>query len=170
MSQSTSGVETTALLKYMNNQREHVLAVLDGVDDEVLRRPILPSGWSCLSMVQHLALDVEQFWFRAVVAGEESVIGSLAGAPSAWEVGPETPAVAVFDSYRKEIERANAIIAATPLDSPPAWWPVDLFGDYRINTVREIILHVMTETASHTGHLDAARELIDGKLWMVLTD
>ena len=169
MSQSTLGAETTALLKYLNNQREHVLEILEGVDDETLRRPILPSGWSCLGMVQHLALDVERFWFRAVVAGEERVIASLAGEPSAWEVGPETPAAAVFDTYRQEIERANAIIAATPLDAPPAWWPVELFGDYRINTVREIVLHVMTETASHTGHLDAVRELIDGKLWMVLT-
>ncbi|MGW9134077.1 hypothetical protein [Streptomyces sp. NPDC055681] len=27
----------------------------------------------------------------------------------------------------------------------------------------------MTETACHAGHLDAARELIDGRRWMVLT-
>ena len=170
MSQSRPGIETTALLKYLNNQREHVLAILDGVDQETLRRPILPSGWSCLAMVQHLALDVERFWFRAVVAGEELVIASLAGEPSAWDVGSDMLAAAVFDTYRQEIERADAIIAATPLDAPPAWWPAELFGNYRINTVREIVLHVMTETASHTGHLDAARELIDGKLWMVLTD
>jgi hypothetical protein len=28
------------------------------------------------------------------------------------------------------------------------------------------MLHVITETACHAGHLDAARELIDGRLWM----
>ncbi len=170
MSQTAPGAETMALLKYLNHQREHVLEILEGVDEETLRRPILPSGWSCLAMVQHLTLDVEQFWFRAIVAGDERVIASLAGAPSAWEVDPQTPAAAVFDAYRQEIERANAIIAATPLDGPPTWWPVEQFGEYRLHTVREIVLHVMTETASHTGHLDAARELIDGKLWMVLTD
>jgi hypothetical protein len=32
--------------------------------------------------------------------------------------------------------------------------------------VREIILHVITETAVHAGHLDAARELIDGRTWL----
>ncbi|MGH3748396.1 MAG: DUF664 domain-containing protein [Micromonosporaceae bacterium] len=31
------------------------------------------------------------------------------------------------------------------------------------------ILAVITETACHAGHLDAARELIDGKKWLVLT-
>jgi len=28
---------------------------------------------------------------------------------------------------------------------------------------------VITETACHAGHLDAARELIDRRQWMVLT-
>jgi hypothetical protein len=29
------------------------------------------------------------------------------------------------------------------------------------------MLHVITETACHAGHLDAARELIDRRQWMV---
>ena len=170
MSQPIPGAETTALLRYLNNQRRHVLDILDGLDEDSLHLPVLPSSWTCLGLVQHLTLDVELFWFRAVVAGEQAVIDELAGITDAWQVAAAVPATAVFDRYRQEIERANAIIAATPLDAPPAWWPVELFGDYRINTVREIVLHVMTETASHTGHLDAARELIDGKLWLVLTE
>ena len=36
--------------------------------------------------------------------------------------------------------------------------------------MREIVLHVMAETATHAGHLDAARELSDGRLWLVLTE
>ena len=32
------------------------------------------------------------------------------------------------------------------------------------------MLHVLKETASHAGHLDAARELIDGRQWIVLGD
>jgi CO dehydrogenase/acetyl-CoA synthase alpha subunit len=34
---------------------------------------------------------------------------------------------------------------------------------------REITLHVITETACHAGHLDAVRELIDGRQWLVVT-
>jgi hypothetical protein len=30
------------------------------------------------------------------------------------------------------------------------------------------MLHVITETAVHAGHLDAVRELIDGRQWIVL--
>jgi Protein of unknown function (DUF664) len=35
--------------------------------------------------------------------------------------------------------------------------------------LRKTILHVITETATRAGHLDAARELIDGGQWLVLT-
>ncbi len=82
---------------------------------------MLPSGWSCLGPVRHLALDDERFWFRGTIAGERAVIDEVAeGHDDAWDVGAGVPAEAVFDSYRQEIERANAIITATPLDSPPA--------------------------------------------------
>lgn len=170
MTQPALDVEREALLSYLNAQREHVFGILEGLDEEALRRPVLPSGWMCLGLGNHLALDVEQFWFRAVVAGEQAVIDGLAEIDNAWLVGADVPAEAVFDLYRQEIDLANAIISSTPLDAAPAWWPAELFGDFRLHSLREIILHTMTETAGHTGHLDAARELIDGRLWRVLTE
>jgi hypothetical protein len=33
--------------------------------------------------------------------------------------------------------------------------------------VRTVVLHVVTEIAVHAGHLDAVRELIDGRQWVV---
>lgn len=89
---------------------------------------------------------------------------------NAWHVPTELTAAAVLDGYRREMERADAIIVATSLDSAPAWWPEDLFGSWRLDDLREIVLHVIAETACHAGHLDAARELIDGRQWIVLTE
>jgi hypothetical protein len=31
-----------------------------------------------------------------------------------------------------------------------------------------VLLHVVTGTAGHAGHLDAVRELIDGRTWLDL--
>jgi hypothetical protein len=45
------------------------LGIMAGLTDDDLRRPVLPSGWTCLGMINHLAVDVELFSFRAVVAG-----------------------------------------------------------------------------------------------------
>ncbi len=76
MAQPTLGMESTTLRASLNAQRDHVLGILEGLDEDALRRPVLPSRWTCLGLVRHLALDVERFWFRGVVAGEQTVIAS----------------------------------------------------------------------------------------------
>lgn len=170
MTDALADPEKMLLLMYLRDQREHVLGIVDGLDDAALRRPVLPSGWSCLAMVRHLALDVERFWFQAVVAGDRAAIAGLDPDPaSGWRVDPEEPAAATLALYRREAARTDAIIAATPLDAAPAWWPAELFGDWRMESLHRVVLYTMTETAGHAGHLDIVRELIDGRTWLILT-
>ncbi|MFF1353121.1 DinB family protein [Streptomyces sp. NPDC058297] len=162
--------EIKALLDALRGQRRHILGIIDGLGPEALRRPVLPSGWTCLGLVQHLALDVERFWFQAVLTGDQAVIGSLDAIEDAWQVDPELPAADVLERYRRETDHADGIITTTPADAPLAWWPHHLFGPPHLHTHRDVLLHVITETACHAGHLDAARELIDGRRWLVLTE
>jgi uncharacterized damage-inducible protein DinB len=158
--------ERTALIASLDAERDHVLEALSGLSDEALQRRMLPSGWSCLGLVQHLTLDVERFWFRAVVAGEQVPLESGDGA---WQVDPDATAESVLEAYRAEIRRANAVIEATPLDAAPAWWPAHIFEGLPVRDLRRTILSVLTETACHAGHLDVVRELIDGRQRLVLT-
>ncbi|KKD05682.1 DinB family protein [Streptomyces sp. WM6386] len=169
LSDITPSHEVKALLGVLHGQRRHVVDILDGLDAQDLRRPVLPSGWHCLGLVQHLTLDVERFWFRAVVAGDQQVIRGLTSDDEAWKVSPEVAAVDVLDRYRQEAAFADDVITATPADAALAWWPHDVFGEPHLHTLRDVLLHVITETACHAGHLDAARELIDGRRWLVLT-
>jgi hypothetical protein len=157
--------ETAALLKSLDNQRGHVLGILEGLSNDSLSRAVLPSGWTCLGMVRHLALDVEQFWFRRVMAGE-SIEDEDEGNDPPWTAPAGVAAETVFERYRQEIERANRVITSTDLLAPPRNWPDEMWPDWRFPDLRAIVLHVITETACHAGHLDAARELIDGRLWM----
>jgi hypothetical protein len=64
-----------------------------------------------------------------------------------------------------EAQRGHVLGVLRGLPDESLRWP-DYFGDWRLRDVREIILHVITETAVHAGHLDAARELLDGRTWM----
>jgi hypothetical protein len=154
-----------ALLQSLEAQRAHVLGCLEGLDATALRQPVLPTGWNCVGMVHHLALDIERFWFRETVAGE--IVDDPQTATSTWTVGPGTSPEEVLALYREEIDRADAIIGATPLEAAPKHW-ADHFGSWRLPDLRAILLHVITETACHAGHLDAVRELIDGKTWIIL--
>lgn len=162
--------EHQLLLGALNRQREHVLEAVDGVGANDLRRQVLPSAWSCIGLVNHLSLDVERFWFQAVMAGDKIAIEDvLASSENAWKVSDGDSVDDVLHEYRANIEHANGLIASRSLDTAPSWWP-DFFGSWRLQTLREIVLHVLTETATHAGHVDAARELIDGKLHLVLTE
>jgi len=160
--------ETEELLYFLDMQRNHVLGILEGLSEEQLRRPVLPSGWTCLGMVKHLALADEHYWFRSIVGGEP--LDFFPEGPNAeWQVPPEESDQDVFGLYRDEIDHSNAIIAATPLDMAPRqpdprWkeWGIE-FPDLRF-----IMLHMIKETACHAGHLDAVREIIDGRQWIVM--
>jgi hypothetical protein len=125
--------------------------------------------WICVGLVHHRALDGERFWFRAVMAGEQVDDADAPDTENAWVVPPGTSPEQVLALYREECTRADEVVAGMSVDTPPAWWP-DFFGDYRLDDLREVLLHVIGETAAHAGHLDAAREIIDGRQWMVLTD
>ncbi|MFF1919589.1 DinB family protein [Streptomyces sp. NPDC058221] len=166
---ATTDPEILALLSCLDGQRRHVLGIVEGLDADALRRPVLPSGWSCLGLVQHLALDVERFWFRAVFTGDPVIIRALDDIDDAWQVAPGTTHTEVLDRYRTETRLADAVVTAAAPGDALARWPRDLFGEPHLHTLRDVLLHVITETACHAGHLDAARELIDGRRWLVLT-
>ncbi|MDQ4097300.1 MAG: DinB family protein, partial [Actinomycetota bacterium] len=88
MPHATPNRELETLLAYLDEQRTHAIGILEGLDEEALRRPVLPSGWSCLEMVGHLA-DLERFWFRRVVASDQTAINVLADDPdNPWRNGP----------------------------------------------------------------------------------
>jgi uncharacterized damage-inducible protein DinB len=167
VAETLSNTETELLIKWLDGQRRHAIAILDGLSDEDLRRPVLPSGWSCLGMIGHLA-GVERFWYQRVLLGDRDARSDLPVSIE-WQVPPEISVDAVFASYRREIELANTIIRATPLETEPLWWP-EFFADFRLQNLREIILHTMTEIAAHAGQLDAVRELLDGRQWLVLDE
>ena len=156
------------LVEYLGDQRCHVLGAIDGLDESDLRRAMLPTGWSFLGLINHLAVDVERFWFGAVFAAEPAVIAGFEAGPSkAWEVPGDREAAQVIAAYQDECDRADRIIAATPLQGRPQWWWPGQ-GSPHIQDLRQGILHVIVEIATHAGHLDAARELLDRRTWLVI--
>ena len=160
--------ENAAILRYLTSERDHARDIISGLTETDLHQPVTPSGWSILGLIQHFALDMDRFWFRCVIAAEPEALAWQSTAGGNWAVGADVPSESVFAIWADEIARSNEILLATDLDAAPAWWPKTLFGDWRLDSNREVVLHVLAETSCHAGHLDIVRELIDGRQFMVL--
>ena len=156
--------ERVALTAVLQAQRRSVLAIVGGLPERDLRRPVTRSGWTLLGMIEHLA-HAERFWFRQVIDGTADPLGDV---PSGQPRGDDRPFTTtrglhdVLAGYREQVAHSDQILAATPLDARPAGpTPPAMTDD--IHSVRDVVLHMIEETARHAGPLDIARELPDGK-------
>ena len=154
-----------ALLAFLDAQRDAVLAIVDGLDEEAWHRPVVPSGWTPAGLVEHLG-GAEWHWFQGVVAGvhPEPLPADEDRPPYDPTAAfvTDLPSAEVIRFYRDQCARSNTVLAATPLSAPPR----GRHGDPDMTeppNVRWVILHMIEETARHAGHLDIARELVDGQ-------
>ena len=139
------------LLEFLDAQRQRALAVVDGLDEAQLRTVPFPSGWSPLDLVEHLG-HAERHWFQEVALDDAE--------PLPWpDDAGERSSDTVFGFYRAQIARANEVLRTVPWSTPP----IGRHGTADVPDLRFIVLHMIEETARHLGHLDIAREVIDGR-------
>lgn len=156
MSDTTLTPERETLAFFLAAQRDSVLAVIDGLTEEQLSRTIVPSGWTPAGLIEHLG-DAERVWFQYVVAGDSTL-------EPGDDFRPIRTVAEAVSYYRACIARSDDILDATSLDARTAAGPiVDIGIAAEVMTVRDVVLHLIEETARHAGHLDIARELIDGQ-------
>jgi hypothetical protein len=157
--------EDQALLAFLAAQRDAVLSIVAGLDEEAWHRSVVPSGWTPAGLVEHLG-GAEWHWFQGVVTGADPE-----PPPADEDLPPYDPTAAfvsdepsaeIIGFYRDQCARSDAVLAVTPLSAAPRGRHGDPEMDEPPN-VRWVVLHMIEETARHAGHLDIARELIDGQ-------
>ena len=162
-----TGVSETKdiLLGWLGARRRHVLGTFDDLSEADRHTSRVPSGWTPVGAVQHLALDVERFWFAGVLGGRPD---GIAHGYEGWTVAAGTPSEDVLELYRAEAERSDELARSLPLDAAPVWWPDGDPADAPFPTLEQILVHVLVETSIHAGHLDVVRELADDRQRLVL--
>ena len=158
--------DNDAMLRaFLRAQRESVLAIAEGLGEEAWHRSVVPTGWTPAGMLEHLG-GAEWHWFQGVVAGKQPELpGDIDE-----DQPPYDPLSVVFTSeassaeviafYRDQCAQSEAVLATTSLSASPR----GKHGRDEPANVRWIVLHMIEETARHAGHLDIARELLDGKV------
>jgi uncharacterized damage-inducible protein DinB len=153
------------LREFLRGQREAVLAIAEGLSEEAWHQSVVPTGWTLAGMLEHLG-GAEWHWFQGVVAGKQPELPDDVDE----DQPPYNPLTVVFTSdsssaeaisfYRDQCAQSEAVLAATSLSA----MPVGAHGDFKPQNVRWVVLHMTEETARHAGHLDIARELLDGQV------
>lgn len=112
-----AGPERDTLASMLDYHRATLLWKVQGLSDEDLRRILVPSGWSLLGLVKHVA-GVERWWFRRCFTGEDVEMLWRKGDEDAdWRIEPTDTTQAIIDLYQDECARSRAIVdAAGSLD------------------------------------------------------
>jgi uncharacterized damage-inducible protein DinB len=149
-----TGAEKDSLHAFLDKQRDVVLWKLEGLGEEDLRRPVVPSGTNLLGLIQHLAA-VEYGWFCFPFGRETEPFPF-----GEWEDGMQVPEEHTADDvlayYARARSAADAAIADLTLEDTGTAWSGETVS------LRWVLLHMIEETARHAGHADVLRELHDG--------
>jgi uncharacterized damage-inducible protein DinB len=148
--------ERESLTTWLDYHRDTLLWKLEGLDDEQLRRPMVPSGTSLLGLVKHLAA-VEYGWFCDTFGREVEPLPFDDDDPDAdLRIRPEETTEEVLAFYGRARAAADRVIDELEVEDTGTAW----FGE--AVTLRWVLIHMVEETARHAGHADIVRELIDG--------
>ncbi len=153
--------EKAALWAFLEYQRASVRSIVSGMSEEDWHTSVVPSGWTPAGFVEHLG-GAEHHWFQQVIEGIQFV-----PLPDADFVPYDPNAAFVSDlsssevlrEYQEECDRSDAVLARVTMSTRPK----GRHGDEDVENVRWVVLHMIEETATHSGHLEIARELLDGK-------
>ena len=154
------GGELEHVSAYLDFYRDTCLAKCRSLPEQELRRPLLPSGWTPLELLWHLA-HMERRWFVWGFLGEQVDDPWRDAANGGW-ITLALPVAGLRTMLDDAAIRTREIVEAHELTERAVVG--GRFADEEsAPQLQWILLHLIQEYARHTGHLDIARELIDGR-------
>ncbi|GAB3919325.1 hypothetical protein GCM10011575_30070 [Microlunatus endophyticus] len=150
------------LIGYLRTYRDALDRKLAGLSDDQLRTAVLPSGWTPIELLKHLAY-MERRWFVWGFLGRDlhDPFGDRDPADRRrWAVAADDTVAALQAFLGEQAAATERVLSEHRLDEVAATtgrFPTDP------PTLAWIGFHVLQEYARHVGHLDAVRELIDSR-------
>jgi uncharacterized damage-inducible protein DinB len=147
-------------LRYLDYFRSCLVTRLEDLPAAELRASRLPSGWTPIELLKHLAY-VEMRWLEWGFQGRPDV-GDPWGdqRDGRWYVAPDETLESLTAALRARAEHTRAIVESHDLAETgqpgPRWDGADPA------TLERVLFHLLQEYARHVGHLDIVSELAGG--------
>jgi uncharacterized damage-inducible protein DinB len=156
--------ERATLIDFLTGCRQTLELKCQGLSAaQMARRSIPPSNMSLLGLLRHMA-DVERYWFRQVLSGEDAPRRYRTNEDRDADFNGARPDPAfvsnAWDAWHEEVAYAEQYVdGCGDLGAT-----VPLPDEEEVIAVREVIVHMVEEYARHCGHADLLRERIDGRV------
>ena len=168
---ATLTAERADLLETLTAHRSFLIHTVQGLTDEQARERTTASELTLGGLIKHVA-DTEEKWAQFIVEGPSAMAApSDPAAYEAWANGfrllPDETLDGVLARYAEVAARTDELVRTLPdLDAshplPEAPW----FQPGARRSARRVLVHIVAETAQHSGHADIIRESLDGQKTM----
>ncbi|MDH6281256.1 putative damage-inducible protein DinB [Rhodococcus sp. LBL1] len=154
--------ERADILALLADQRHNFLITMRSIDDAQARTRTTVSDLTLGGLVKHL-LNVERQWVTTILERDETATFDMDAAMEQYRMTDEETITQLLADYEAAAQATDALVTSlddldllVPLATAPwaperQWW-----------TARRVLLHILRETAHHSGHADIIRESLDG--------
>lgn len=158
-------MERTDLLVSLGRQRGFLKQTARGLTDEQAAKRSTVSELCVGGLIKHVAI-VERQWARFIVEGTSAMTfdgGDADAYVNGFRMLDGETLTGLLEQYDEVAKQTDDLVRTLPnLDVshplPPAPW----FEPGASWSARRVLLHILAETAQHSGHADIVREAIDG--------
>jgi uncharacterized damage-inducible protein DinB len=146
-------------LTYLDYFRSRLVSKLEGLPSAELRRSRLPSGWTPIELIKHLAW-VEMRWLEWGFEGRPVADPWGDQRDGRWYVAADETLTGLVATLDTQAARTRAIVESH--DLADVGQPGERWNGAEPATLERILFHLVQEYARHVGQLDIACELAGG--------
>lgn len=172
MTATTVSIERTDLLELLATRRHFLTFTARDLTDEQAASAPTASALSVGGLIKHVS-RTEASWAGFVQGDASALAGGKdwtewddsdwAARTAEFSMEPGESLVRLLTQYAEVAARTDDLVRTLPsLDASYALPAAPWFAPGARRTVRQVFLHIATETAQHAGHADIVRETIDG--------
>ena len=148
-------------LGYLDYFRSRLVSKLEALPAGELRRSRLPSGWTPIELLKHVAYD-ELRWLEWRFEGRSAGDPWADNRDGRWYVAGEETLQELVAALHAQAARSRAVVESHDLadvGQPGEGWSADGSA-----SLERVLFPLLQEYARHLGHLDIASELADGQI------